>query len=299
MTRLQRWKRGALFGFALGAGLAAAAAQTGSAAPPPAEVRFVPGDRFTDVGGSTLALLVGGSAPLDRQSLDRLAGRLALETWPEGRPVAGHTRIQTLDPDWTRAQITFVPAAALPDRWYRLRADLPAGFQAAGIAVSAGGAGGAGGGTWGVRFRTGSQLVVRRLRACREGQDLRLDLTLSERVRGEEWRGAVAVSQGGAALLCAAIEPAPPAGESKDLDPGAGEIAFRCAGPSAAAPIDVALGRTLVALGGLAAGGPEEALVYRLAPLQEWPAAGGCLGLSPTGRAASGQAFDAGREVAP
>jgi len=107
------------------------------------------------------------------------------------------------------------------------------------------------------------------------------------------------VSQGGAALQCAAVEPAPAAGESKELDFGAGEIAFHCAGPSAREPIDIALGPTLRSLGGLAAGGPEEALVYRLSPLQDWPAAGGCLWLSPTGRTASGQAFDAGMEVAP
>lgn len=297
MTRLQRWKRGTLLGLALGMGLATTAANTAHATPPPGiEVRFIPGDRFTDVGGSPLALLAGGSAPLDRQSLGRLAGGLALETWPERQPVAGHTQVQALAPDWQRAQITFLPDAALRDRWYRLRADLPAGFEAAGAVASAGGTGD---GAWGVRFRTGSQLVVRRLRACREGQDLRLDLTFSERVESKKWRGAVAVSQGGAALQCTAAEPAPLAGESKDLDFGAGEIALHCTGPSAAVPVDVALGRTLVALGGLAAGGPEEALVYRLAPLQEWLASGGCLWLTPTGRTASGQAFDAGIEVAP
>jgi hypothetical protein len=277
--------------------LAKDSAHTVHAAPPPEiEVRFVPGDRFTDVGGSPLALLAGGSAPLDRQSLDRLAEGLALETWPEGQPVAGRVQVQALAPDWQRAQITFLPDAALRDRWYRLHADLSEGLKAAGEVVPAGRAGD---GSWGVRFRTGAQLVVRRLRACREGQDLRLDLTFSERLKGRQWRGAVAVSQGEEALRCEAVEPAPPAGESKDMDLGAGEIAFHCAGPSTAVPIDVKLGRTLAALGGLTAGGPEEALAYRLRPLQEWPAAEGCLWLAPTGSTASGQGFDAGMEVAP
>ena len=289
MTGFHRWRKDILLGFlglALGAGLTAAAHAQST------EARFVPGDRFTSVGGSPLALLVGGSEPLDRKSLDELAGRLALATWPEGQPVAGRAQVQALASDWKRAQITFVPAAALSDRWYLLRAELPAGFQAADAPP-------AGDGAWGVRFRPGAQLVVRRLRACREGQDLRLDVTFSERVRSGEWRGAVAVSQGGVGLDCAALDPEPRVGESKDRDFGAGEIAFHCALPSDEAPIDVALGRALVSLDGIAAGGPEEVLVYRLAPISDWTAAEGCLSLSPAGRAASGQAFDAGMEVAP
>lgn len=244
-------RRSILLGLALGAGLAAAAAHA-------TEIRFIPGDRFTSVGGSPLALLAGdGSAPLDRRSLDELAGQLTLETWPEGKPVAGRAQVQALDPDWTRAQITFSPAAALTDRWYRLHTHEE-----------------------GVRFRTGSQLVVRRLRACREGQDLRLDLTFSERVR--EWRrDAVTIRQGGAPLSCEPVEPVPPAGEAKELDLGAGEIAFHCELPSSLVPIDIALGRTLVSLGGVALGGPEETLAYRVAPIEEWTAAGGCTEVKP------------------
>jgi hypothetical protein len=258
-------------------------------------VRFIPGDRFTSVGGSPLALLVGdGSDSLDRRGLEALAAGLTLESWPDGRPVAGKPEIQDLVPDSRRARIAFVPAAALGDGWYRLSATLPPSFAAAGDARPAGA------GRWGVRFRGGAQMVVRSLRACREGDDLRLDVALSERAAAASWPSAVAVRQGRTALACTAIVPPPPPGEAKPGDFGAGEIAYRCPRPDAAAPLDVEIGRTLVSLGGLAAGGPEEVLAYRLAAPALWPER--CFTLRPAGRAEAGpgaRAVDLGREVAP
>lgn len=258
----------------MASGAAAAPLQNGPQNGP--AVRFLPGDRFTSVAESPLGLLVDGVDPvLDQERLRALGERLSLVTWPEGTPVPGTAGTRAESATARYARVLFTPNAPPQDRWYLLRLNgLPDGF------VMAGGTHSLPDGTWGVRFRTGPELILQAAHACRDKDGLVVWAGFSERVSAAPLPGALQVIQGGQPLACAF----PPPGESARRAPqakagpeeGLAEVELHCAHAAADQPVDLALTRELRSIGGLAAGGPEESMIYHLHAPGEWQDKGSC-----------------------
>jgi hypothetical protein len=203
-------------------------------AEPAATLHFEPGDRFTSVGDSPLVLVVETAAmPSDR--LEALASRLSLRTYPEGAAVPGRAVAHRASEDGSqKAKVVFTPDAPLGERWYLLGvAALPEGASVAGGSTKLPD------GTVGARFHTGSQAVMRRVRACPGEDGATITVTFSERVALAPTEEAIRIMQRGEPVACAPIErenlPEPKDGSART----AGEIALHCSGLAPDAPITV------------------------------------------------------------
>lgn len=173
-----------------------------------------PSDRATSVGPS-VAIRVGlnnAGVAVTKAVVDDIVANLVLSFDDLSTPIAFTAKHVPANPALhepnPREFIEILPAAPLADRWHALRLKrVPAGFQLQSVFYNA-----FVDGSYGVRFRIGSEPVVRLIRTCPKAGSTLILADFSERVVGDALKLTLDYEDGtsGAACVPAAL---PPAGE--------------------------------------------------------------------------------------
>jgi len=223
-------------------------------------------DLATAVGPTTPRIVIDNLGdPVDAALLSALASRVSLRTWPELREVSGNFRTQAVSSDRGGDRRAYVEARLgepLADRWYVLRLDaLPSGLSwpmyGAQHVFSDG--------SFGVRFRVGSEPTLRAIRACNRGNGrFSFLLDFSERVVAEsDIASVVQITQHGATCR-ATSEAARPVGDDS--------ITQECSPFDVTRSVEVTLNSGLRSLAGATVGLPQGGArhAFTVDALQEW-----------------------------
>lgn len=191
---------------------------TGEPLPSPVDIVFAPTDLMTSVRGDPSLVLLT-EEPIAATELENLAARTELVSWPDERPVSITMTHEPADPaaNSFSHRVTIHPTNELSEGWYALRLDASAltGFRM-GAPISDGVAL--------VRFRIGSQPIVRGVNFSPGDDAVGVTVELSERVR--DLRPAseiVTLVHEGTVLDCV-----PQPGDSLQSEGGSSELKVAC-----------------------------------------------------------------------